>query len=53
MKEIVQDFLLEMSEKFLAGDVDGVLNCLSLPTAIYFGDDMVLVRGRDELETIV
>lgn len=48
----VETFLAEMSEEFLTGDVDAVLKRMSLPTAIYFGQDAIIVHGRKELAEV-
>ena len=52
MIENIEKFLSELSESFMSGNVDAVFNHVSLPLAIYFGDDMILVRTRHELRDL-
>ncbi len=52
MREYVEAFLNDMTDEFQARDVDAVLAKFALPTAIFFGSDMVLIRNRSDLANL-
>lgn len=52
MFEEVQEFLTGMSDEFASRDIDALLRRLSCPAALYFGDDLILIRNREELAAL-
>ncbi|MBY6046640.1 nuclear transport factor 2 family protein [Vannielia litorea] len=49
MRDRVEEFLVRLSERFTEGDVDGIMDCLAMPTAVYFGADMIMLSTREEV----
>jgi hypothetical protein len=48
----VQEFISEMSAEFTSGNVDALIKRLSCPAALYFGDDLIVIRDRADLENL-
>jgi hypothetical protein len=49
LRDLVEIFLVQLSEKFSAGDVEGVEDCLIMPAAIYFGNNIILLENREDV----